>query len=123
MRRRNVREFISADALSIRLTRAGAPIPSEAGGYKPNPNKYTLEPQMFRIVQNKRRFNPGIVNSEAGDIPHTDYLLLGIHTVDVEKEDSFVWNGENFKVVGIHGLRKESLLATIDYLGAKNRDG
>lgn len=121
MRRRNVAAFIKADPVFIIVSRAGAPEKSPAGGWVPTASS-ALPQQQARIVLNKRRFNNGIVNSEAGDIPHTDYLLIGNHDLNLEEEDSFLWQGRHYKVTGIHHLRTESLLASIDLLGKENRE-
>lgn len=121
MRRRNVAAFIKADPVFITVSRAGEPVKSPAGGWV-QASSAALLPQRARIVLNKRRFNNGIVNSEAGDIPHTDYLLIGKHTLNLKEEDSFLWQGQHYKVTGIHHLRTESVLASIDILGAGNRE-
>jgi len=119
MRRRTVQAFIKEDPVTISFTRLGEPTKSGAGGWiKGEPT--TLDPQEARIVQNKRRYNNGIVHSEAGEIPHTDYLLIGVHTLDIQNEDTFTWLGENYHVVRIFTARTESVLATIDLLGPGN---
>lgn len=120
MRRRNVKAFIEADPVIIEFSRNGESVKTAAGGYVRSAPA-SLPPQMARIVQNKRRYNNGIVNSEAGDIPHTDYLLIGNHTLDIAEEDEFTWLGEYYKVTGIHKARTESVLASIDLLGEVNR--
>lgn len=121
MRRRNVLAFIKADPISLVITRPGAPLKNnETGGYIKSDDT-TLPPQLARIVPNRRRYFPGLVNSEAGDIPKTDYLLLGMHDLDLAKEDTFVWMGEHYKVDGIHEQRIESTLAAIMLRGPINR--
>lgn len=122
MRRKNVRAFIKADAVTLELTRPNPPIKTEAGGYIAS-GATALPSQEMRIILNKRRFTPGIVNSEAGDIPHTDYLIVAEHSRDIKAEDTFDWLGEHYKVVGVYGARTESILAAIDLLGTKNRNG
>ena len=121
MRRRNVRAFIEADPIDLVLTRQAEPEKTAAGGYVQGMVPDPLESQLARVIQNKRRFNNGIVNAEAGEIPHTDYLLLGMHTLDVEEEDWFMWQDRKYKVTGIHKLRTESTLCSIDLLGEVNR--
>jgi len=120
MRRRNVHEFIRADKIEVVFTRKAASVKTDAGGYTPGAPE-TLEPQTVRIVLNKRRFNRGIVNSEAGDIPHTDYLLIGDHNLDIQVEDRFVYQGDNYHIVNLFDSRTESVLASIDLLGKDNR--
>ena len=123
MRRRNVSAFIEADKFSLNVKRAQAPVKTEAGGYAPSQQPpLALPSQRARVVLNKRRYTAGIVNSEAGDIPHTDYLLIGMHTLDLEAEDEFTYQGENYKVIGIYEARIESTLAGIEMVGKRNRN-
>lgn len=122
MRRRNVLEFIKADPIDLVLTREAEVVKTEAGGFTRAPGGPTiLDPQLARIVQNRRRYNNGIVNAEAGDIPHTDYLLIGMHTLDVEVDDTFFWQSEQYRITGIHEQRIESTLCSIDLRGPVNR--
>lgn len=121
MRRRNVDAFIKADPVSLTVTRPGTISTTAAGGRVRNAPT-TLSPQQARIVQNKRRYNPGIVNGEAGSIPHTDYLLIARYNANFEENDEFVWQGETYRIVGINELRDESLLASIELLGTPNRE-
>lgn len=81
-----------------------------------------LPPQEGRLVLNKRRFNAGLVNSEAGEIPHTDYLLIMEYNKDVAQDDEFEYNGNYFTVTGIFGNRVESFLCSVEFRGPKNRD-
>jgi len=121
MRRRNVLEFIKADPIALIISRDAEPTKTAAGGYVKGIEDDPLPPQQARIVQNRRRYNNGIVNSEAGDIPHTDYLLIGMHTLDVQVNDRFLWLNEHYTITGIHQARTESVLASIDLLGPDNR--
>lgn len=122
-RRRVVSAFIEADKFGLVIKRALAPVKTEAGGYAPSTQPpLTLPSQRARVVLNKRRYTAGIVNSEAGDIPHTDYLLIGMHTLDLAAEDEFIYQGENYKVVGIYEARIESTLAGIEMVGKRNRN-
>lgn len=122
MRRRNVLEFIKADPIDLVLIREAEVVKTEAGGFVRAPDgPTTLDSQLARIVQNRRRYNNGIVNAEAGDIPHTDYLLIGMHTLDVKVDDTFFWQAEMYKITGIHEQRIESTLCSIDLRGPVNR--
>lgn len=120
MRRRLVRAFIDADPVDIVFTRVGELVPTPAGGTI-RAASTVLSSQRARIVQAKRRYDNGLINSEAGYIPDTEYLLLGNHTLDVKKDDSFQWRGQNWWVTGIHPTRTESLLCSIDFRGPSNR--
>lgn len=122
MRRVNVREFIKADAISLVITREPAPVKNtETGGYLLGTDIPPLDAQVARIVPNRRRYTNGIVNAEAGDIPHTDYLLIGNYNLNVEVNDTFPWQGEKYQVTGIHEQRRESTLCSIDLHGKVNR--
>jgi len=123
MRRRNVAAFIDADPVQITFERRQAPVknPNTGGYVKSSSVTPPLPPQKARIVQNVRRYTAGLVNAEAGDIPHTEYRLLGNHTLDIEVNDKFQWLGENYEVIGIHVAREESVFAAITLLGPDNR--
>lgn len=121
MRRRNVRAFIKADAAEFIIHRHEAPTKSLAGGMVAGAI-LDLPPQEGRLVLNKRRFNAGLVNSEAGEIPHTDYLLIMEYNKDVAQDDEFEYNGNYFTVTGIFGNRVESFLCSVEFRGPKNRD-
>lgn len=120
MRRRNVAEFVKANPFLITLKRKGSPTRTPAGGVLPG-TETTLPEQEVRIVQNVRRYTSGIVNSEMGDVPKAMYLIVARHTLNIEEDDRFVWNGEHYVVTGIHKQRQESILATIDLYGPANR--
>lgn len=123
MRRKNVRAFIEADPFTLEVMRPQAPVKNpDTGGYIEQPD-VPLFPQkkVARIVQNVRRYTDGLVNAEAGDIPNSEYRLVGVHTLDLEVNDKFVWLDENYRVTGIHKARTESVFAAIDLLGEENR--
>ncbi len=124
MRRRNVRAFIDADRFPLVVTRVPERVKNlETGGWlKPSSKAEPLPRQWARIVQNVRRYTAGIVNSEAGDIPHTNYLLIGMHTLDLQVDDQFQWLDETYRVTGIFKARRESTLASIDLFGQENRN-
>lgn len=123
MRRRNVAAFINADPVDVVLTRRSAPIRTPAGGLVSAPDPVPLAPQRVRIVQNIRRFNPGLANTEAGTIGDYDFLVIGLHTLDIAENDTFQLDGKWWIVTGIHPTRIESILAMIRFRGEGNPDG
>ncbi len=127
MRRRNVDAFEKADPIELVILRLPAPVKTAAGGYEQNQVAKKLpEPdttQSARIVHNTRRYKNGLVNTEAGDIPDTDYLLLGSHTLNVEVNDEFQWRDSWYKVTGVHPWRFESKLCSIQFSGPENSHG
>lgn len=120
MRRKNVRAFIDADPVFIDVIRKTSPVKNpQTGGFKPGVNK-PLPTQKARIVQNVRRYTAGLVNAEAGDIPDSEYRLIGNYTLDLEANDTFTWLGEHYTVLGIHTARQESVFAAISLRGPEN---
>ena len=119
MRRRVVQAFINADPVMISLVRAGE-VTLTPGGGTVRGNPTILPPQQARIVQAKRRYDNGLINSEAGYIPHTEYLLIGNYRLNIAKDDIFDWRGDTWNVTGIHPTRTESFLCSIDFLGPPN---
>ena len=121
MRRKNVRAFIDADPVFIDVIRKTPPVKNpQTGWFKPGVNE-TLPTQKARIVQNVRRYTAGLVNAEAGDIPDSEYRLIGNYTIDLEANDTFTWLGEHYTVLGIHTARQESVFAAITLRGPENR--
>lgn len=119
MRRRNVRAFIKADPVNIIVSRSQGKEKTAAGGWVSKPN-IDLPSQEARIVLNKRRYNPGVINSEAGQIVETDYLLIAEYTRDFKVDDTFVWLDNHYVIIGIHTNRQESILASINLMGPDN---
>lgn len=124
MRRRNVDAFEKADPIELRILRAPEPTKTDAGGWvqgdsEPLPAPFDV--QSARIVHNTRRYKAGLVNTEAGDIPDTDYLLIGSHTLNVEADDVFIWDGDYYKIIGVHPWRFESKLCALQFSGPPNR--
>lgn len=123
MRRRNVDAFEKADPIELVVHRLPDPVKTAAGGFEPQGPAAMLEPQSARIVHNTRRYKNGLVNTEAGDIPDTDYLLIGSHTLNVEANDEFQWRGDWYKITGVHPWRFESKLCSLQFSGPENRHG
>ncbi len=119
MRRRNVWAFIQADPVKIELKHDPEPTKTASGGLVKGP-AITRAPQIARIVQNVRRYDNGLINSEAGYIPNTMYLLIARHNFLVEVNDTFLWLNNHWRVSGIHPTRSESLLCSLDFLGETN---
>ena len=120
MRRRNVDAFEKADPIELVIIRTPEPTKTAAGGWVKNAPAEPLPPQSARIVHNTRRYKNGLVNTEPGDIPDTDYLLIGAHDLDVEVNDRFVWRGDFYTITGIHPWRFESKLCSIQFSGPPN---
>ena len=123
MRRRVVAAFINADPISVSFVRqTDTLVKTPAGGLVRSTSPQTLAPQRARIVHNTRRYTDPLVNSEAGEIPDSDYLLIGLHTLDVEVDDRFTWLSNSYIIRGIHPFREESKLCLVSFDGPPNRE-
>lgn len=120
MRRRNVLAFVNADPVRIELKRPSPAVKTDAGGsVRGEPT--LLTPQTARIIPSKRRYDHGLVNTEPGQLPHTDYLLIAVYTFDGQVDDWFQWRGDNYQIKGIRPLiGEDSFLAAIDFYGKNN---
>jgi len=119
MRRRVVGAFIDADPVFITVTRDLPPTRTAAGGLTSTPGP-PLPVQKARIVQNIRRLSPGLVNTEAGEIPDDTFLLIGRHSLDIQVDDTFLWRGLKYRVDRVHPFRFESTLCVLDFDGGPN---
>lgn len=116
MRRRNVKAFIDADptdAIFSRVTR----VATAAGSWTESDPIPLPDSQRVRIMDAKRRYTTPFVNTEAGDIPLSPYILIGRHDMDIQPHDTLVWRGTTYKVASVHPDREERTVAGIDNLG------
>lgn len=116
MRRRNVLAFINADPTDVIFSRVTR-VATTAGSWVESDPTPLPSSQRVRITDAKRRFTSPLVNTEAGDIPLSPYILLGKHDLDIRVHDVFSWRGSDYKVIAIHPDREERVMASIDNLG------
>lgn len=121
MRRRQTKAFVDANPIEIVITRHGARTKTPAGGWvKSAPT--TLAPQTVTLVLAKRRFNSGVINSEAGDVQDSDWLLIAPNGADIQADDEFVAYGDHYTVRSVNHLRNDEFFASVENNGAVNRD-
>lgn len=113
MRRRQVKAFINADPVDIIPERVEM-VRTPAGGTTKGPVKQ-LDPVRVRIVNATRRFVNMQINTEAGSVPHSTFLLLAPHDAGLLEGDLFTWGGADLVVTSIHPSHEERLLAFVDY--------
>ena len=116
MARRQIGALIDADPVDIILTRTPR-VSDGAGGFlKGTPQE--LEPQTVTIIPFKRRMSEYQVNTELGDVIDYPYLVLGDHNLDIQRGDTFSWQGNIFEVHAIEVLEREvRIAAAVDYFG------
>lgn len=105
--RRNLSAFISADPVSIVLTRSTQVKTLAGGTTKGMP--VSLPPQQFRLVPFKRRLSNEIQNTQDGNLKLASYVLVGRYNVDVQRGDEFDHNGESYTVVDIEPKTNDRL--------------
>lgn len=97
--RRQVLAFIKAQPLLIRLLRPAMTDTAAGGRIEGDPVE--LDWQRFRLVPFKRRLTRQTVDTQDGDIPLTEYVLVGAHNADVQTDDYFEYQGRTWRVVGV----------------------
>lgn len=102
MRQRVMQGFISADSISITLTRK-TKIASGNGSWTEG-SPVTLPPQKFRLVPFKRRLSKELANTQDGSIPLLDYVLVAPTGADVQRDDEFTYQGFQCKIVGVEPI-------------------
>lgn len=121
MRKRQTKAFVDSNPIEIVIIRQGERTKTPAGGWvKSAPT--TLDPQTVTLVLAKRRFNAGMVNSEAGEIQSSDWLLIAPVGADIQQDDEFVAYGDNYTVKSINHLRADEFYASVENNGPVNRD-
>lgn len=97
--RKNMDAFIRADPLDIVLVRTEKKR-TVSGGYvqvAPTP----LPPQQFRLVPFKRRLSNFVARTDDGEIPGEDWVLVGRINVDIQRDDTFTYNGDEYRIISI----------------------
>lgn len=120
VRRRLVDAFIKADSVRVSFIRRVNRQKTEAGGWVSEPDLPPLSPQTVRLIPSKRRFDNGLINAEAGEIPKSEYLLLGSYRLDVRVTDIFLLDGLWYRVTGIIPNTTERTLCSVDLRGPTN---
>jgi len=116
--RRNTREWIKIDPVTITLRRPTY-VESEAGG-KVRSNPATLSPQVFRItpfsgqVWDRTKTTP-----DEGRVADVTQSLVGYYDADVQQNDEFDWVKDGvtgiYKVVHVSPHRHYRVSATIEF--------
>lgn len=115
MARRQVNALILADPVMITPARK-TQIDTGDGGWKWGPSTPQGQVQVA-IVPAKRRLSEFLVNTELGKVVDYPFILLGRHTADIQKDDTFTWQGDQYQVKSIYIKTEVSLTAQIDYFG------
>lgn len=112
--------YIKSDPLEVTFTRT-MKLETESGAWVEVPPT-TLDPQQFRLVPMKRRlYDYTNRTAQDGDIPIMQYTLVGRYNVDILRDDTFVHNGDKYKVISVEPktndrTRTDRVVAQIDVI-------
>lgn len=104
--------FVAADAFSCVLTREQR-VPDGEGGYTTVPTP--VDAQWLRLVplqdatQDRR--------DSTGSVVSPGYMLVGEHTADIQRFDTFTKDGRRYEVVFVLENRQYQVKAEVIYLG------
>jgi hypothetical protein len=111
IQRRLTDAFILADQVEIVLTRQ-VKVSDGAGGFTVNPTP--LPVQRFRLIP--QQDTQVEVETADGRMVRPRFVLLGRHTADMERRDTFTWNGERYELGQVADKQYE-IKAEVAYLG------
>ena len=97
--RLNMDAYIKSDPIMLQIERRVREQTANNGWRMGAPQE--KDPQQFRILPFKRRLSEFMVNTQDGEIPRADFILIGRWNVDIERWDSFMYNGDKYMVVSI----------------------
>ncbi len=110
MQRKQVDAWRDARPTKLILTRYSKTRDGAGGWIENDPRQ--LDPQIFRIVVFKRRLTQFMDNIEEGEVANLNYTLVGLPDADIEKGDSFVYDGNVYKITAVdpdHEVRKVAI--------------
>lgn len=116
MGRRQVDALIKSDPAVIHPLRK-TKIPDSSGGHRWSDPTPIAEPLEVLIAPAKRRLSPMMVNTELGNVVEYPYIVLARHNADLNPDDIFTWEGDEFEVKSIHIKTQVSITAQVDYYG------
>lgn len=119
MARRQIDALIRADPVDIVIWRK-LRVPDGAGGWRWSAPTPILdgEPQRVTLIPFKRRMTEFLVSTELGNVPDLPYVVVGYHTLNIQREDTFTYNGDTFEVQTVDIEQKDVRIAAhVDYFG------
>lgn len=111
-------EFIRSDRVNLVLYRA--PIITTPSGGKQRGEPVALPPQVARLTPFKRRLGDFVVETSMGHIEGYQFLLLGYHDMDIERGDTFSYQGREYEIREVDPDRDVRTQALVDYFGKSN---
>ena len=118
MARRQIEAMILADPEMIPFQRTTLVKQGDNSWVETGPTP--IKPQQVCFIPFKRRLVEGIEGSEFGEIPNQPWVLLGRWNLDIERNDSFTWQGDEYNVVELDIKKQIHKIAHIDFKGKPN---
>lgn len=123
MERRQIDALIRQDPVEVvfmRRTKISKPGNSwEWSDY--TPVLVNNKPQIVVMIPFKRRMTEFLVNTELGDVADLPYVIVGPHDLDVQRDDTFEIDGEQFVVRTIDLKKQVRKACQVDYFGGDPR--
>ena len=105
MQHRQIEAFVDAEEISVELWRKDR-MELTSGGYGWG-DPYQLPAQRARLVPYKRRYTEIVVNTQYGDVPELQYLLIfPTPDANIKREDWFFHEGARYEVESIDEVSK-----------------
>ena len=119
MGRRQVNRLLHDEGIVISFSRQ--PKLQVAGGGWRLGAPVDVVPQLVALIPFKRRMSEVLVNTELGNIENLPYVLIGTHLLNIERDDRFAWDGDEYQVKSVDPKNQDIRIAAIvDYFGASN---
>lgn len=92
-------DFIRSDPVNIVFKRSVTRTTTN-GGFREDPPQEVAS-QQVRLIPFKRRRYDYTHRTASGDIPVEQYELVGRWDIDIQRDDEFVYGGDNYKVISV----------------------
>lgn len=115
MHRRQIAAWLKADQVQVVLWRSEKIQTPTAAWVEGDP--LPLAPQWVRLIPFKRRLTDMVFNNTAGKVEDLPYVMVGDHNLNVKQDDTFTWEGQEYKVDSIDVKREVRIAAAVDYRG------
>lgn len=115
VKRRLMAEYLRRDHIMLVLKRPTLEGTDAGGVVRGEP--VDLDPQIFRLYPFIRRVSQYTRDTPDGDIINIRYVLVGLHTADVQAADFFHFDNGLYDVVSVDPMHEDRTVANVTYRG------
>lgn len=117
--KRQTQAFIAADPSWVTFNRrVGGPVSDGAGGRSYLGNPLGVGAQQVRIVPARTRSSNQVFTTPSGQLVSIhDATLVGPSDLDIQLNDYFTWQGQDFLVTFVYSDRRWQTQAQLDLMG------